>query len=185
MDLVQVLRDRQTRRDFSRALVPQALDQLLWLTCRTHSTTPSALGFDLQFRPHPSAGAIQPIHIVLQLGPGGAWERYEPFQHALVELPGTERLADAARADASKAVPAREAVLLALVAEPGRTGAKYENAESLVWRDAGVVLGYLSLVSEALGLSFCPLGMTGDAYVASLCEKGQLSGVGLAFLGSR
>jgi SagB-type dehydrogenase family enzyme len=180
-----MLRDRQTRRDFSRVLSPEALGQLLWLTCRTHSTVPSALGFDLQFRPHPSAGAIQPIHVVLQLGPGRAWERYEPIQHALVELPGTENLADAARAEASKAVLACEAVLLALVAEPGRTDAKYEDAESLVWRDAGVLLGYLSLVSEALSLSFCPLGMTGDAYVASLGEKGELSGVGLALLGSR
>jgi hypothetical protein len=74
--------------------------------------------------------------------------------------------------------------LVSLVAEPGKTAAKYANHESLVWRDAGVVLGYMSLMAEALKLSFCPLGITGRPYVTDcLPNASTLQAVGLAVLG--
>ena len=72
---------------------------------------------------------------------------------------------------------------MVLVAEPGKTAAKYANSESLVWRDAGVLLGYMSVVAEALGLGFCPLGITGQAYVSALSADARLTGVGLAVVG--
>lgn len=112
------------------------------------------------------------------------WERYDPLGHALVVVPGSERLAQGAREQAEQAVPTTEAVLIVLVAEPGKTAAKYESPLSLVWRDAGVVLGYFSLVSESLGLSFCPLGMLGDVYVSPMSQDGRLHGAGAALLGA-
>lgn len=185
MDLSEVLQDRQTRRHFGRALTMSELGKLLWFTCRTHSRVASAFGFDQQFRAHPSAGAVHPIHVLLQLSPASPWGRYDTLEHALVEIPGTLGMADQARNSASQLVHGGDAALLLLVGEPGKTAAKYESPESLVWRDAGIVLGYLSLVSEMLGLSFCPLGLTGDAYVAPISEPGLLRGGGLAWLGSR
>jgi hypothetical protein len=79
------------------------------------------------------------------------------------------------------------ATLLAFVAEPGKTASKYENHETLVLRDAGVMLGYLSVVSEFLGFSFCPLGLTGEPYISQqlLNGDGRLTGVGLALVGER
>jgi hypothetical protein len=102
----------------------------------------------------------------------------------LVSVPGTEALAQGARDYTGRAVPADGAVLIGLVAEAGKTAAKYEAEQSLVWRDAGVVLGYLSLVAEILQLSFCPLGMTGDEFVKPMSASGQLRGAGLVLLGS-
>lgn len=183
VDMIQVLRGRQTRRIFS-SLPLSELGWLLWLTCRTHSLRSSVFGFDQHFRPHPSAGATHPIHIICQRNPGTPWERYEPVEHTLVSVPGTEALAQGARDYTGRAVPADGAVLIGLVAEAGKTAAKYEAEQSLVWRDAGVVLGYLSLVAEILQLSFCPLGMTGDEFVKPMSASGQLRGAGLVLLGS-
>jgi hypothetical protein len=77
------------------------------------------------------------------------------------------------------------ALLMALVCEPGKTAAKYEHFESLVWRDAGVVLGYMSIVAEALGLNFCPLGLVGDPWPPEQGGTLLLKGAGLAALSSR
>lgn len=143
------------------------------------------MGFDLENRPYPSAGGIHPIHLVLQRPDGGALERYNTRGHSLEELPGSELLATCLREEAEKAVVTQASTLIALVAEPGKTAAKYTHSTSLVMRDAGVILGYLSLCSEVLGLNFCPLGMTGDEYLKSLDQQGKLRGVGLALIGSR
>lgn len=125
---------------------------------------------------------MHPIHVLLGRD-GQAWQRYDPAEHTLVEVRGSEPLAAAARASAGELVPLRSGVLVVLVAEPGKTAAKYANSESLVWRDAGVLLGYMSVVAEALGLGFCPLGITGQAYVSALSADARLTGVGLAVVG--
>jgi hypothetical protein len=112
--------------------------------------------------------------------------RYDAVDHALFELPGSTDSAAAGRHAASVLVTLERGVLLGLVSEPGKTAAKYENHETLVWRDAGVVLGYMSLVAEALGLSFCPLGITGQPHLTDyLPDASPLQAVGLAVLGQR
>lgn len=184
VDIVRVLQERQSRRNFSPISIAQ-LGELLYLTCRTHTSRSSDYGFEQHFRPYPSAGAMHPIHLVCQRMPGMPWERYEPLEHALVVVPGSEALAQNARQQARRFFVTDNAVLVGLVAEVGKTAAKYESAQSLLWRDAGVVLGYLSLVGEALGLSFCPLGATGELHLAPMCSDGRLQGAGLAALGAQ
>jgi hypothetical protein len=103
----------------------------------------------------------------------------------LVEVSGTDSLAERARRAAGELLPVDHGALIALVAETGKTAAKYENHCSLVWRDAGVVLGYLSLIAEALDLAFCPLGLTGHDFVAPIAPPGVLEGVGFALVGGR
>lgn len=184
IDLVHLVDHRQTRRSFS---VPISLDQLsdfLWLTCRSRSSRPSPYGPDQESRAHPSAGSMHPIH-VLVCREAGPWERYDPVEHALLTLPGSAANATEVRAAASDLVEVARGLLFALVAEPGRSDAKYVNCESLVWRDAGVVLGYMSVVAEALNLSFCPLGITGSPLLgALLAPDTPIHGAGLAVLGA-
>jgi hypothetical protein len=161
------------------------LSTLLGLTAQTFEAQPSLYGFNQEFRAHPSAGALHPMHVLCNRGAGHPWERYDSLRHALVEVKGTERLASAARTAALEMVDGADGTLLALVAEPGKTGSKYANHHSLVWRDGGILLGYLSLVSEAMGLAICPLGLSGHAYVAPLNQAGLLQGAGLLMVGSR
>jgi nitroreductase len=111
--------------------------------------------------------------------------RYDPVDHAIIELLGSTASAAMGRAAAGCLLNIEHGVLLGLVAEPGKTASKYANHESLVWRDAGVVLGYMSLVAEALGLAFCPLGITGGPHLTDyLSDTSLLEAVGLAVLGA-
>jgi SagB-type dehydrogenase family enzyme len=183
-DMAMLSRERQTRRQFA-AVSLKKIGDLLWLACRVHTTQPSEFGFDQEFRPLPSAGAVHPIHVLMQRDRGTPWEVYDPSLHELVGVYGSLQLAQASRGLADKIVQSGNSTLVALVAEPGKTGAKYVNPESLVWRDAGVMLGYLSLFGEALGMNVCPLGTSGDPFLAQLAEDGSLFGAGMVLIGAR
>lgn len=183
VDLMELLDGRRTRREFRKLNLTQ-LSTLLWMVARVQSTAPSALGFPLTFGPTPSAGAIHPIHILVGLPEASYLSRYDPVQHSLCRIDGGE--IDTLRMKVSELVPmAEDATIILLAAEPGKTMAKYINANSLVWRDAGVLLGLLSVACEALNQSFCMLGLTGEPFVGQLDKQGRLSGVGVAVVGGR
>lgn len=178
----EVALGRRTRRSFS-ALDARQLSTLLTLTCRVQQVGDTELGFPLTRRPAPSAGAIHPIHLIL-LEPGTSdWQRYDPFQHALVNV-STSVDAQHVRRAMDEVLAAPSATLLLLAAESAMTAAKYDHPCSLVWRDAGVLLGWLSMAAEALGLSFCPLGVTGEPWTSRLLDQPGLMGVGAAFVGA-
>lgn len=183
IDLSRLLENRETRRVFLVPPTQESLGEFLWLACRNRSSRPSSYGFAQESRVHPSAGGMHPIH-VLAGRLGQPWMRYDPLTHELVEVHGSTRSSAAVWESASELLDAGHGMLLALVAEPGRTAAKYEHHESLVWRDAGVVLGYMSVVAEALELPFCPLGIVGQASLRlDWMPAGKLMAAGLALLG--
>lgn len=183
-DLAAILAARRSRRNFVAPATTDDLSALFDLCARTREVRISSLGFDLEFRQHPASGAIHSIHCMVQQHSGEGWSRYDARRHELVSLPDSSDVAFATRQAADKVVPANNASLIALVAEPGKSAAKYDFPESLIWRDAGVMLGYFSIAAEALGLAFCPLGITGDLEIAkTLDQQGRLRGVGLALLG--
>jgi len=183
VDLVELMEQRQTRRDFTGELSLEDLGDFLWLACRSRSSRPSEYGPNQESRPHPSAGALHPIH-VLMASDATAIHRYDPVQHALFELPASAGNARHVIDAATSSLELVRGSVLALVAEPGKTGSKYEDPDSLVLRDAGVVLGYMSFIAEALGLAFCPLGITGSpGLTQGLPAAGALRAVGLAVLG--
>lgn len=183
LDMCVLLEQRQTRRAFKRSVERETLGEFLWLACRNRSSRPSAFGPNQESRVYPSAGAMHPIHVLFARDTG-PWMRYDPVEHALVELPGSNDSAAAGRKAAEQLVEVDQGVLIGLVAEFGKTAAKYENHETLVWRDAGVALGYMSLIAEALHLNFCPLGITGQPFLtAYLANASALQAVGVAVLG--
>lgn len=173
---------RRTRRNFGR-LENRQLGTLLDLTCRVQQIGEDALGFPITRRPVPSAGAIHPIHILLISPDVDAWYRYDAFEHALKKVAARVSPRDA-RSAMQAVLPAPNATLIMLAAEVGKTSAKYADPASLIWRDAGVLLGFLSMAAEALDLSFCPLGVTGEPWIGRLLDPSGLAGVGVAFAGS-
>lgn len=179
--------DLSSRRRSARNFAPLAQDQLGWLlglVNRQLASGPENLGFPLTLRPAPSAGAIHPIHLIVQSPALSGWHRYDPTVHALMSVP-CELDVVAVRRHMDELVEAPTATLLLLAAEPGKTASKYVDSCSLVWRDAGVLLGYLSLAAEALGLAFVPLGITADPWVSGLVNEAGLAGVGAALVGTR
>jgi hypothetical protein len=110
--------------------------------------------------------------------------RYDPNEHGLRQL-DTPLDVTALRAAMHEVIDAPNATLLLFVAEPGLTESKYEAATSLVWRDAGVLLGTIAMAAEALSLNFSPMGVTGEPWVGQLVPSAPLVGVGAAFVGAR
>jgi hypothetical protein len=111
------------------------------------------------------------------------WWRYNHDHHALNLVDKSDSILSEVRQTAETLVATGDGAVLLLVAEPGKTFAKYSNACGLVWRDTGVLLGQFSLVSEALGLNFCALGITGEPWAGQLDHYGRLVGVGMALVG--
>lgn len=180
--IFKLLDQRRTRRTFS-TLNEDQLGQLLWRCARTQSIAESDYGFDLELRPTPSAGAMHPIHILVHLAGGSNWSRYDSRRHGLVELLGSAEAFAGLEGQCHEVMPAVQATRLLLVAEPGKTCAKYQNGESLIWRDAGALLAVMAVIAEALGCTFCPLGITGDPWAGRLAPAGVLFGVGIALVG--
>lgn len=181
--IFEILRERRTTRQFGR-LDDTALSDFFWHACRSLEAWPSEMGFDLEHRAAPSAGAIHPIHVVINRPGDTRWWLYEPHGHFLVELPTATSRLSGLLSHSQVVLEAPDAVRLLFLAEPGKTLAKYSDGYSLVWRDAGALLGVMALVAQGLDLSFCPLGITGEPWASTLAKQGELVGVGLALLGS-
>jgi SagB-type dehydrogenase family enzyme len=182
VDIHRLFGERRTRRSFNPTTLGE-LSSLLWLTARVQQTVASDLGFPLTHRPCPSGGSIHPIHLVFQLDEQSGLVRYDPWRHDLAVLPHSEELASSMRSATRTLVVADGSTLVAQVAEPGKTFAKYTEASSVVWRDAGVQLGYLALAAQTLSMQFCPLGITGDPWASQLDQQGRLVGVGMGVIG--
>jgi hypothetical protein len=155
-----VIETRQSRRDFY-SMTSRQLSTVLWLSCRTKEKGISDVGIPIEKRPVASSGAIHPIHVLLGKR-HSSWSRYNTELHALEELEGEMVPSTGLFDEIDQVLPPGEATILLFVAEPSKTFAKYANANSLVWRDAGVLLGHLAIVVESLDLNFCPLGITGE-----------------------
>lgn len=183
LDILSLLQTRRTCRDFKSISIEKLAD-LFGLAFSVQFVGNDALGFPLQKRSYPSAGAIHPIHILFVRPDDNTFYRYNGINHSIEAL-STSVKAQHLLVSAVSVLNAPNATLILLAAEVNKVSTKYENFSSLVWRDSGVILGHLSLLTEALNLCFCPLGITGEPWVGSLFEQGKLVGVGAAFVGVR
>lgn len=182
-DLFSALARRRSAMRFG-PLRSAELGELLWHVMRVDAMAPSPYGFQQERRPTPSAGAIHPIHVLVAEPGTEAAALYRPRLHQLDVLADSAGHCDKLRSLARTFYDVPDATVMAFVAEPGLTAAKYGNPASLVWRDAGVLQGTMALAAEGLGLPFRLLGATGDAIVAPLAKQGVLVGVGLALVGT-
>lgn len=180
--LEKIVSARRTRRTFG-SLSREQLAFFLWLSCRTLTRGNDCIGFPITQRPAPSAGAIHPIHLLLS--ENEKWLRYDSDRHGLLLLEKAGSVLAELRQAVTQVVEPEAGTVLLFVAEPGKTYAKYKCGDSLIWRDAGVLIGHMALVAEALNLNFCPLGITGEPWISKLADQHQLVGVGAALLGSR
>lgn len=181
LSLGKALKSRKTRREFESITIEQ-LAHFFWFSCRVLDTGSDELGFNITKRPSPSAGAIHPIHVLVRLEDGYLW-RYDGFQHYLIRV--EEHWVDAHKVQfsAKEVINPGKGLIMFFLAESGKSLAKYNDPESLVWRDAGAMLGIMSLVAEGIGLAFCPLGLNGEIDTEFLDQQHGLVGVGMAIIG--
>jgi SagB-type dehydrogenase family enzyme len=176
-----VLDERCSIRELT-PLTTDALSELLWHGARTRTTSDDALLW--QHRAAASAGGLHPLElVVLRRGEEGVL-RYDPVRHTLDELCDVdlERLA-VAKTKLDKVISSASGDLIVLLADVSRTAAVYENARSLVWRDAGCLFATLHLVASALGLGMCQLGVLGHAVATAMSLPLGFEPVGVATVG--
>lgn len=186
--LVDVIESRRSRRDFG-LLDEDELGTLLWIAARTRGTRTDPSGRRYQIRAAPSAGGLHPVDLIVIEGVRSSprVHLYDPLAHALCEL----HIADQQQLESllkfvNDILPAGEGVLMWFVAQFERTLAKYVNGESLVWRDAGSLLALIYLAAEAMGLSCCAIGPTGEPEISkALGGDDRLRGVGGCLIGRR
>lgn len=202
---------RRTTRAFAPLATP-ALSVLLWYAARTlemDSAPPGTRG-RWEHRVAPSAGGRHPVDVLVMrpepaagadgaragsASPGHEFWWYDGLRHTLRPLLPITPAARAGMAGLAE-LPARilgavpglaDATVLWHAAQFERTAAAYDGAESLVWRDAGCLLGVTVVVAAALDLACCPLGATGEPFVSAAvgAPGGEVLGVGGVVVGAR
>lgn len=178
-----VLAHRCSRREFG-PLALAAFADFVWLSLRTLAVRRNSL---TEHRPLPSFGGLHVVQCVFLNVPGKIANPalYDSQRHTLALLNASGEIAQAVIAAFSRVIPVGSGTLIIFAADIDRAQSVYEHPESLIWRDAGVMLGGMSLVAEALGLSFCATGRVGQAEVAKLFSTGRWMAAGGAILGSR
>ncbi len=154
---------RRSIREYSKESIQlQALAQLLWAA--QGITSPDGL------RAAPSAGALYPLEIYLAvslssgLAPGVY--RYQPRQHALVQVRDTDQRAALSSAALGQRCVAAAPVCLVIAAVFNRTATKYGNrARRYVHMEAGHAAENILLQATALQLGTVVVGAFDDQAV--------------------
>jgi hypothetical protein len=129
-----------------------------------------------------SMGALHPAHLLIYR-PQKGWFVYLPEHHALGVMTVNHDSAAAVRNMVREHHPSETATLLCLLSDCDLVGNYYEHYVSLLFKDAGVLLGHASLVAAAHNLAFRILGRNGttavEGLVPSLPFKTLASGLAL------
>lgn len=182
-DLFDILEVRKSRREF-RAMSIQDISTLLWFTQRQTATIPGTI--DRVKSPIPTAGGLASVRTVVLEPSKEAWI-YDTVGHRAHVLPAPIDICKRIRALASEFFNVGEGTLLLFFAHRPFITKYYETPDSLVLREAGVLLGTLGLVAEALKFSFCPLGTTAEDWLTTLLDCGEkvIVPAGAAIVGRR
>lgn len=176
-----VFEARRSRRAMARATLREISNAIGFATRPREMLEADILG--RARRPSPSAGALHPIDILLVCRASRVF-RYAPLTHELENLRVADRTSvHAFLEDCRLLVPDAPVSALVLVGDVARVASVYEQPLSLLWRDAGVLLQTLALVTTAYRLAFCPLGILGTPVVEALRLPARAVGVGAALIG--
>ena len=160
LTLEATLTKRRSVRNFTPGrLTPAEVAQLLWAGQGITGTA--------GLRTAPSAGALYPLELIAVVGdvdamPAGVFS-YDPNTHTLARIDDGDRRQHLARAAVSQAWIGDSAVIIAIVAVPQRTTAKYgERGRRYVYLEAGHAAQNICLQAVTLGLAVTPVGAFRD-----------------------
>lgn len=136
-------------------------------------------------RPSPSAGALQPIEMVIVDWRGMPRVlHYDSLAHQIdVLIPRASGALHALQQMVREMLPDAQGTGLVLLGNGTRIAAAYDNPASLLWRDSGALLQTLCLAAAAFRLAFCPLGILGHEVLKALALPPDVCAVGAAIVG--
>jgi hypothetical protein len=168
-DFADVIRSRRSR--LAGPVAWSRVAELLWHAAGSNGYADSGrAGLPIEWRVSPSAGGLHPVRLVCINDDADFRPRlYNSVDHAfhILDVDGEDIAAKNAAAVAA-VVGARRGCTVRLIADIGKVAAAYENADSLVLRDAGCLVAIFCLCAEWLDLAACPLGFLGDDMVSPL-----------------
>lgn len=162
------------------------LSIFLWMCAKIRRQRRTAGNGAVSHRPAPSAGGLHPIDMLfIECPTRPSLAVYDAQSHVLCDLLISDNnLLMSLVANVNAATQNSTGSIVLFAANFDRTLAKYENGESLVWRDSGALLALCYLTAEALGLSCCGLGITGEPWLSRLVQSHSgVSGVGGCVVG--
>ncbi|WP_425393210.1 hypothetical protein [Ekhidna sp.] len=172
-----------------RSVVPEAefgidkLSELLFLSNRIHQIILDDNGLWISKRTAPSAGGLHPIDLLISLPtelPSRKLDYYNPIDHTLRELDINPDSLTTFFNHINRNITIEHACIIWFSIQPDKTGSKYNNPESLYWRDAGALLYCIQLVCTYLECSACPIGTLATDSFSKLFSKSELiSGGGI------
>jgi SagB-type dehydrogenase family enzyme len=178
---------RKSVRQF-KSLTIDRLNALLWHAARSISLLPPQNGERWQHRPTPSAGGKHPVDVFVV--DCSKKEKsvllYSPVSHSLSELKIYKEPLIEFLQLLAEVLPTQNATIIWFGAQFERTLSKYENGESLIWRDAGALSATLAFTAEALEINCCLLGPTGEPFFSKIFgDNKTILGVGGMYVGER
>lgn len=187
MNFSEVLKMRRSNREFGVISI-ESLSEILFTSSHVKHKTHNSIGYPLSYRPSPSAGARHPVEIFVCSPPIFKTEklfRYDAFSHKIQELDLAEIVCSKLREHLSESFPHSElATVIWFVAFSRKTSAKYENAESLIWRDIGALANTIQLTCTFLGLNSCISGTLGHPFINRLFNEHEISSGGAILIGT-
>ncbi|HEX8377687.1 MAG TPA: nitroreductase family protein [Pedobacter sp.] len=160
-----VISVRKSTRLFRQLKLAQIGDILSYVA-KVQDTYQQDNGYILTHRATASAGARHPVDIIINTPvlSKGDFYYYNPFEHSLNNLKEFE--GSNLTRHVNNIVDTTNATIIWFVAHKYRTQAKYSNADSLVWRDAGALINGIQMVCGAMGLNSCPIGSLGEPFIS-------------------
>jgi SagB-type dehydrogenase family enzyme len=177
-----ILTSRKSERSFLKINILQ-LGSLLWHSAKFKKATMTKDGQLLLRRNNPSAGSIHAIDFFISL-PGKKRNLfyYDPFIHRLAKLELNKTLFTRFINDINKRINCTNATIVWFGVYPAIVESKYRFSESLIWREAGVLLMTVQLTATALNLKSCPVGTLGEPHFSKLVGNGII-GLGGILIG--
>lgn len=179
-DFLEVISNRSSAREFTN-FTQLDLERLLHYCCQIKYIDFDETGFLLTKRTTPSAGSRHPVDLLISM-PNNVrtLSYYNPIDHTLGELEIERTRLDNFFSMINENLPIRNACIVWFSIQTDKTASKYDNPESLYWRDAGVLIYALQLIVTYLGFNSCPLGTLATISFEKLFHnKTLLSGGGI------
>jgi len=178
---INVFLSRRSSQDLN-AISIDDISELLYLTSKIQSIEIDSSGFLISKRTVPSAGGRHPIDILVSIPSvdGRTLHYYNPVDHTLSELLISEVRQKNFFKEVNNNVLINNSCLIWFSIQVNKTKSKYNNAESLYWKDAGAFLYCIQLVANLLELKSCPLGgLASKSFYNLFKSKNLISGGGI------
>ena len=180
-DFLDVLRERRSVKQLGGCAI-EKLSEILFHAVKPYTICKDDYDMTVYRSASPSAGGRHPIDILVGLPEkdGRRLFIYEPLSHSLRRLDVPIDLQRDFFDDINQTLSLGDSVLLWFSIQYMRTASKYNDYESLVWRDAGAQLCCLQQVAKYVGLDSCPIGYLAEETFDKMFNSASLiSGGGM------